>query len=383
MSYTLRGRIESRLAAAVPALAVALALHRWWAIELVALMLAIGLVLDVGVYHRALPYQAGWLALPLGAAELALVYGAMRALPIHAPLGEALGLYAVAWASAQLLGHALLPRLRLSYAEAGGELGRGGPITAAAVAIVLVAGLGADYAVRPPTIHLHGVVQGPLVVRHAETLTGGTVRGGIVVRADHVTIRNVTVLGGRNGIDVEHAAHVTLDRVRVLRVQVDGIHVRDSGVMIDRCSVTDPAGPWVQGIDVSYSIGRPMSMISDCTIAGVREGIVTHSAAVNVMDNHVVGTRLRGIVLGEMSMDMASGNRVEAAQGVGILCLDHSTCEISHNTIAGTHVAPGDDLARQGVAIEAQSYASATLRQNTILASPGGVRAFSNATIER
>jgi nitrous oxidase accessory protein NosD len=153
--------------------------------------------------------------------------------------------------------------------------------------------------------------------------------------------------------------------------------------MIDRCSVTDPAGPWVQGIDVSYSIGRPMSMISDCTIAGVREGIVTHSAAANVMDNHVVGTRLRGIVLGEMSMDMASGNRVEAAQGVGILCLDHSTCEISHNTIAGTHVAPGDDLARQGVAIEAQSYASATLRQNTILASPGGVRAFSNATIER
>ena len=59
MSYTLKGRIESRLGSAVPALVVALALHRWWAIELVALMLAIGLVLDVVVYHRALAYQPG------------------------------------------------------------------------------------------------------------------------------------------------------------------------------------------------------------------------------------------------------------------------------------------------------------------------------------
>ena len=37
MSYTLNGRVQSRLAATLPALLVALALHRWWAIELVAL----------------------------------------------------------------------------------------------------------------------------------------------------------------------------------------------------------------------------------------------------------------------------------------------------------------------------------------------------------
>ncbi len=67
VSYTLRGRIETRLASALPALVLALALHRWWAIELVALMLAIGLVLDAGVYHRAARLSAGWLALPLGA----------------------------------------------------------------------------------------------------------------------------------------------------------------------------------------------------------------------------------------------------------------------------------------------------------------------------
>ena len=87
MSYTLKGRFESRLASAVPALIVALALQRWWAIELVALMVGLGLVLDAGVYHRALAYQPGWLAVPLGAFELGLVYGGIHVLGIMAPPG--------------------------------------------------------------------------------------------------------------------------------------------------------------------------------------------------------------------------------------------------------------------------------------------------------
>ena len=132
------------------------------------------------------------------------------------------------------------------------------------------------------------------------------------MRANHVTIRNVTVVGGENGIDIEHASHVMLDHVRVLRVTVDAIHVRDAGVMIDNCSVSNPSGPWVQGVDISYSIGRPMSMVENCTIAGMREGIVTHSSEVNVMNNHILETTERGISLGEMSMDMASGNEVSA-----------------------------------------------------------------------
>ena len=69
VSYTLRGRIESRLAAALPVLVLAFALHRWWAIELVALMLAIGLALDSASTTALLAYQPGWLALPLGAAR--------------------------------------------------------------------------------------------------------------------------------------------------------------------------------------------------------------------------------------------------------------------------------------------------------------------------
>ncbi|HZP72602.1 MAG TPA: right-handed parallel beta-helix repeat-containing protein [Gaiellaceae bacterium] len=383
MSYTLIGRIQSRLLSALPALLVALGIHRWWAIELVALMLAVGLALDVLVYHRALAYQPGWLALPLGLLELAIVYAAMRELTIAAPLRGALGLYALAWISAQVFAHAVLPRLRLEYAEAGGEPGRLGALTAVAVALTVVGGLGGAYAVRPPTVHLHGTVQGPLVIRHAETLVGGVVKGGIDIRADHVTLRKVTVVGGTYGVNVEHAQHVMLDRVRVLHFTLDAVRAVDAGVMVKDCSVTAPAGPLTTGVLISYSMGRPMSMVSGCTIVGVREGISTHSSMVDVMDNHVVGTSVRGISLSEMSMDRASGNVVESANGIGIVCMDHSMCEIEHNTVAGAKVDGNGDPSRHGVAIEAYFYAEATVAKNTVIASPGGVAAFDQSTIER
>src|SRR3954471_7013791 len=128
MSYTLRGRIESRLAALLPvALAagvLALAEHRWWPVEAVGLMAGIGLALDLQVYHRLLRYQPGWVALPLGALELAVLLAVMRAAEIGAPLGQAVALYSGGWLVAQTLGHAGFPLLRLGYAEEGGELGR-------------------------------------------------------------------------------------------------------------------------------------------------------------------------------------------------------------------------------------------------------------------
>src|SRR5204863_3121807 len=81
VSYTLRGRIESRLAALAPLVAAALVLaaaeHRWWPVQAVALMLGIGLVLDIQVYHRLLAYQPGWAALPLGLLELGALLLAM------------------------------------------------------------------------------------------------------------------------------------------------------------------------------------------------------------------------------------------------------------------------------------------------------------------
>jgi len=382
MSYTLTGRLQSRLAAAVPALVVALALHRWWAIELVALMLAVGVVLDAAAYHPLLDYQPAWVALPLGALELGLLYPLMRELRIAAPLRGALLLYALAWLTAQLFAHALFPRLRLEYGESGGELGRGGALTGVAVAATVLGGLGGAYAVRPPTVHLHGTVRGPLVIRHAQTVVGGVVRGGIRIRADHVTLRNVTVLGGEYGIDIEHAQHVMLDHVRVLGFTLDGVRALDAGVMVDHCTVTSPGGPLATGVLISYSLGRPMSMVSKCTIVGVREGIATHSSMVDVMDNHVIGTKVRGISLAEMSMDMASGNEVESANGIAIACMDRSMCEIEHNTIVGAKVDGEGDPSRHGVAIESYFYAEAKVKHNTVIASPGGVRALVGSTID-
>jgi hypothetical protein len=189
------------------------------------------------------------------------------------------------------------------------------------------------------------------------------------------------VIGGENGIDILDSHHVMLDNVKVVGVTLDGIHVRRSSVMIEDCKITSPKGPWVQGIDISFSMDKEMSMVEGCTIVGVREGIVTHMVMIDVMHNKIGETSLRGITMGEMSMGKISHNDVLGAQGVGIICLDHSECEIEHNTIVGTRVDPSGDPTRAGVAIEAHFFGKAKVKNNTISASPGGVQAFNGSTV--
>lgn len=372
MSYTLTGRIQSRLVATLPPLLVALGIHRWWAIELVGLMLIFGLALDVCVYDKLFDYQPGWLALPLGAGELGLIVLATR-MPLT---WRAFDLFALGWVTAQICGHALFPRLRLEYAQSGGELGRAGGLVAAAVAGVTFASVAGAVAVIPPTVHLHGTIQGPLVITHAQTLVGGTVRGGVVIRSDHVTLKHMTIVGGEYGVDIEHAQHVMLDRVQLMGFKLDAVRALDAGLMVHRCAISTPASPLANGVLISYSMGRPMSMVEKCRIVGVREGIATHSSMVDVVDNDVVGTTLHGIALSEMSMDTARGNHVEGAHGIGILCMDHSVCEISHNTVSGALVDGNQDPSRHGVAIESYFYAEAYVHHNTVVESPGGVKAL-------
>ena len=90
-------------------------------------MVAAGVALDVAVLHRLLPYQPGWAALPVGAAELALTMLAARALGVTPPLEAALAFFAAAWLVAQVLGHAVYPLAHHRYGDDGGELGRAGP----------------------------------------------------------------------------------------------------------------------------------------------------------------------------------------------------------------------------------------------------------------
>lgn len=392
MSYTLRGRLETRLASALLPFLVAATLspilHKWWPLELAGLMLGIGLVLDAAVYHRLLPYQPGWAALPLGLLELGATMGAARLLELNAPLYPAIGLFAGAWLVLQALAHAGLPLVRLTWPEDGGELGRLGFALAAATPAALLAVVGTAWAVEPPTVHLAaGIHQGPLVLDHAQTLLGApgaVVRGGILITADDVTVRGVTVRGGEYGIEVDDAESVELEDVVVEGAELDGINVRRGQVEIRDCTIRSLPGAYTQGIDISFGFDLHPSVVERCTVVGGREGIVTHFAMVMVRDNHVSGTELRAITMTEMSMGTIENNEVDSVLGVGIFCGDFSECEIEDNTVSGVEPdLDSGDLTRLGVAIQAHRGAQAELKDNTISGSPGGVAAFVDATIEQ
>lgn len=372
MSYTLRGRLESRLAATLlpflAAVALAPLLHAWWPIELVGLMVGIGLVLDTAIYHRRLPYQPGWAALPVGLAELGTTMGLAWLLDVNAPLNPALALFGAAWLLAQLLGHAGLPLVRLSYAEDGGELGRGGiALSVAATAAVLVMA-GTAWSIKPPTIHLAaGVHQGPLVLDHPQRLVGepGTVvRGGIVVTSDDVHVRDLTVFGGEIGIDVRDSESVVLERVRVGAATMDGISARRSSVRISDCRIDSPDTAGAQGIDISFAPTLRPSKVERCRVTGGAEGIVSHFATVLIRDNDVSGTSLRGIAVTEMSMGEVDENRVRDAVGVAIFCGDYSHCTITDNAVSGTTPDPSGNPTRNGFGILSYFGSVATVGGN-------------------
>jgi nitrous oxidase accessory protein NosD len=391
VAYTLRGRLDSRLAGALAPLALAcvlaLALHVWWPVELAAIMIAVGVALDLAVYHRLIAYQPAWAALPLGFLELGIVMGLAIPLDVDAPLRPALAFFWGSWLLAQVLGQAVLPLARLSYGDDGGQLGRVGPLVALTALVVLCAAGGVAWATQPPVVRLSaGVHDGPLVIDTPQRLLGepgAVVRGGIVVTADDVTIRDVAVLGGEHGIEVDGAERVLLDRVSVVGAELDGINVRRSTVTIRDCAVSQPSGAYAQGIDVSFGFDLDASTIEGCTITGGMEGIVTHFAHVRVRDNRVSDTSLRGITLTEMSMGDVESNEVENALGVGIYCGDYSECSIERNSVVGTRpdLASGDRT-RMGFGIVSHSGAHAELDRNRLEGNAQPVASFLSATVE-
>jgi nitrous oxidase accessory protein NosD len=388
MSYTLRGRLETRLAAValllLAAAIVTAAHHRWWPLEAAGLMLGVGVGADL-VYDRLLDYQPGWTALPLGALELGAVMGLVRAFDVRAPLWAAVGLYAGGWLAAQVAGHAALPLLRLSYGDDGGELGRAGPAVAVGVLIFFAAAGAAARATHPPTVHLAaGIHRGPIVITRSETLTGprdAVVLGGIVVRAGQVHIHGLTVVGGDYGIEIDGVRDVVVRGTVVRGARLDGIHARRSTVTLRDCRVDSSGNPWAQGIDISYAFDMSPSLVKGCAVTGGQEGIVTHFTNAMLVDNRVSGTRLRGITMTEMSMGMVERNRVDGALGVGIFCGDHSTCMIERNRVAGTQsdVASGD-RSRAGFGLVVDYGAEAELGPNRLGGS--GIGVFADGRVE-
>jgi Right handed beta helix region len=389
MAYTLRGRFESRVAAALAPLVVAcfvaLLLRAWWPFELAALMLAVGVLLDV-VYHRLLPYQPGWAAVPLGLLELGVIMAAVRVLHVDAPLEPALAFFAGSWLVAQVLGHALFPLIRLSYGEDGGELGVAGPGVAATTLVVLAAAGGVAWATQPPVVHLAaGVHEGPLVLDYSQKLVGepgAVVRGGIIVTSDDVTIKDVAVVGGDHGIQIEAAERVLLDGVTVLDAKLDGINVRRGQVTIRDCSVSMVGNEFGQGIDISFTADLAPSLVEDCRLSGGQEGIFLDSVHALARNNHVRGTTLRGITVTEMAMVELEENTVEDAIGIGILCSDYSMCDIRDNSIET--VRPdheSSDSMRRGYGIVSHYWADAEVEGNDVSRAPYDMGEFSNAHI--
>jgi hypothetical protein len=379
VSYTLRGRLESRLAALLPLVAAACVLtavlHRWWPVQAVALMAGVGLALDVQAYHRLLRYQPAWAAVPLGALELGVLLGLMRLFGVMAPLAQALALFAAGWLLAQILGQAAFPLLRLGYSEDGGELGRLGGVSALAVGVALAGAAATAYAGLRPVVHLAaGVHQGPLVITRREILigdAGAVVRGGIVIRANDVTVKNVAVVGGVNGITVESVHGTVLDGVSVSGAKLDGIHVQLAGIVIKNCTVDMHGNPLGQGIDISYNMGMGMSMVEGCTVIGGMEGITTHASMTEIVHDRVSGTQMRGISVDEMSMGTVMDSEVSGALGIGIYCNDRSLCMIEHNTVVDTRpdVASGNPT-RRGFGVLASFQSQADLRGNQLSSNP-------------
>ena len=391
MSYTLRGRIESRLAALLPVLVAACVLaaaeHRWWPVEATGLMVGAGLALDVQAYDRLLRYQPGWAAAPLGFLELGIVLLLMRAAGVVAPLGQAIALFAAGWLVAQVLAHAGFPLLRLGYAEDGGELGGVGAAAAVSIGVVLAAAGATAYALRPPVVHLaSGVHQGPLVISRREILVGepgAVVRGGIVIRASGVTVKNVAVVGGVNGITVDGVRRTVLDGVTVSGAKLDGIHVRLAGVTIKNCTIDMLGNELGQAIDISFNMDMGMSMVEGCTIVGGMQGITTHSSMTDIVHNTITRTTLQGISVTEMSMGMVMDNEIRDALGVGIYCNDRSMCMIERNTVLDTRVDPSGDPSRRGIGVLSSFQSQADLWQNQLGENPVAFSSIIDSEIRR
>ena len=388
MAYTLSGRLQSRLAAVLGAAAcccvLSAALSAWWPLELAGLMLGVGLFLDLA-YDRRLDYQPGWVAVPLGLLELALVMALALTLSSSAPRSRR------RWPSSGFVGarpgarprrlpaHSAVVRRRRRRTRSARRRVGGRPRR--------IFGTAGGYAWstrrRSSTSRRHP--PGPdrdHARQHLVGERGAVVRGGIIVRASHVLVRDVTTLGGEYGIEVDGARDVVLDDVRVVGATLDGIHVRRSRVTIRDCRIDSPSG-YTQGIDISFSADMGMSMVEGCTVVGGQQGIVVDSAGADIHGNRVSTTSYQAITMTEMSMGMIAQNQVAGAVGAGIACVDQSMCMIEDNHVYGTRPdSSTPDLERQaGYAIVSDYKAEAELADNELVGNAGRVGVFAGAVI--
>jgi hypothetical protein len=130
MCFTLIGRLQTRLCSLALPLGVtalfASIQHTadYW--TLFALMVLVGLALDVGVYGWLIRYQPRWLTISLGVCEFFVIRflaGRLSLFAVRLSDSEAALFYLCAWLGVWLSTQMLLPLCWPRWAESGGELG--------------------------------------------------------------------------------------------------------------------------------------------------------------------------------------------------------------------------------------------------------------------
>ncbi len=98
--------------------------------------------------------------------------------------------------------------------------------------------------------------------------------------------------------------------------------------------------------------------------------------------NRVESTTMRGIAMTEMSMGGVMHNTVRNANGIGILCGDHSTCMIDRNDVAGTRVdRSSNDRERAGYGLVVEFGALAELGRNELADNPSTFGVFVDSLV--
>jgi hypothetical protein len=222
------------------------------------------------------------------------------------------------------------------------------------------------------TVVLKAGRHAPLVVTRADVTVvgepGAVVRGPLRVEADGVTLRDLRVEGGPNGVTVRGGDGVRLEGVRVRGADLHGIEVVDASARITGCRVSGLRSPYAQGVEVRNTSAHPRSVVEGCRLTGGQEGLVTHSARVELRDNAVRDTSMRAVAITEMSEGIMAGNVVEDAAGVALYCGDMSHCEIRGNRVASVRPDGSGVRSRQGYGVVGWYYSTLRVRGNDLTA---------------
>jgi hypothetical protein len=212
---------------------------------------------------------------------------------------------------------------------------------------------------------------------------GATVRGPVAVMADDVVIMDLRVIGGDSGIVVQGATGVELLGVSVRGANLHGIEVSGGSAIVRGCSVEGLMSPYGQGVEVRNSTGLPHTVVQGCRISSGQEGLVSHVARVEFLDNVISGSTQRAIAVTEMSEGLVEGNLVLDVDGSALYCGDMSHCEFRSNDVRGVGANADGGAWQQGYAAVGIFHSRMYLDGNTFhrIAAPAPVRLSLEATM--